>query len=470
MKNIFFLIAVGASFNVFGQHLTSNNKQVEQAFQLAVQTVDLNTRSGILAAGADYGGEWTRDISINSWNGASILRPVVAEQSLWSVTINKDTIGHQYWDKIIWVIAANNYYKVTGDKTFLKKAYQCSVNSMEQLEGMAFDKKYNLFTGPSVFNDGIAGYPEPIFEPGNKSSFVLDHKGAASIKCLSTNAVYYGAYLALIEMGRALGERQNLNGYPAKAAKLKQGILQYLYNTKQHRFNYLVDQNGKIDPSQEGLGISFAVMFGIVKGSEATRVIKNAVVSKYGITSIYPDFERYSADTPGRHNNLVWPMVNGFFAQAALQSNNYSSFSKELQNLGALALDAGKGNHDFKEIYNPNSGKPDGGWQADGSVFDHHWASCKSQTWSATAYISMVLDGLMGLSFNERSLSIEPYLPAGINHVSFDKLAYRDAILNIDVKGKGKKIKTFKMDGKIQLTHSISSSLTGNHQVNIEVE
>ena len=112
---IFCAISLCVSMNAFAQELSSDNPALNDAFKLAVQTVDINIRRGILAAGGDYGGEWTRDISINSWNGVSLFRPQVAEQSLWSVTINKDTIGHQYWDKILWSIAACNHYCVTGD-------------------------------------------------------------------------------------------------------------------------------------------------------------------------------------------------------------------------------------------------------------------------------------------------------------------------------------------------------------------
>ncbi|MEO7768339.1 MAG: hypothetical protein ABIS01_12980, partial [Ferruginibacter sp.] len=104
MKKILFTLSLFITVDAFAQEIACNNNLIKEAFNLAVQTVDINTRRGILAAGADYGGEWTRDIAINSWNGVSLLRPTVAEKSLWSVTIHKDTIGHQYWDKIIWAI------------------------------------------------------------------------------------------------------------------------------------------------------------------------------------------------------------------------------------------------------------------------------------------------------------------------------------------------------------------------------
>ena len=158
---------------------------------LAVWTVDHNTDGLLLKAGADYGGEWTRDIAINSWNAVSMLRPDVAEYSLWSVTNNRKSIGHQYWDKIIWVIAAWNHYLVTGREQFLTQAYECSKATMLQLEDSVFDKTHGLFTGPAVYQDGIAAYDEPVYEPSlDDKSYVLDHPNSHYIMCLSTNAVY----------------------------------------------------------------------------------------------------------------------------------------------------------------------------------------------------------------------------------------------------------------------------------------
>jgi glycogen debranching enzyme len=472
MKNIFCVLFLFVSLHSFAQELISDNPLINDAFKLAVQTVDINIRRGILAAGGDYGGEWTRDIAINSGNGVSLLRPKVAEKSLWSVTINKDTIGHQYWDKIIWVIAACNHYLVTGDKEFLSQAFICSANTMNQLEKTTFDKNYGLFMGPSVFNDGIAAYPEPIYEPNNYSSGVLDHKNSYHIKCLSTNCVYYGAYLALSRMSSFLNENRDVTeGYLKKAEILKKNILKNFYNSEKNTFNYLIDQNGKVDNSQEGLGISFAVILKIIDGEKANQLIENAVVSKFGITSITPDFPRYSKEMPGRHNNIIWPMVNGFFAKAALVAKNYKTYNHELFSLTHLALDEDKGNYNFREIFNPYSGKPDGGYQAWGEERpNYHWESCKFQTWSATAYISMVINGLFGMKFNEKSLSFAPFLPEEIGSIELKDLSYRDSKLNISIKGKGNTIESFMIDGKKQTDYSISSTMQGKHSISIIIK
>ncbi|MBK7213863.1 MAG: hypothetical protein IPH88_11330 [Bacteroidales bacterium] len=447
------------------QSIECDNPLITKAYKLAVQTVQNNTRDGILAAGADYGGEWTRDISINSWNGVSLMMPSVAEASLWSVTLNHDTIGHQYWDKILWVVAAYNHYLVTGNESFLKQAYLCSSNTMKQLEGSVFDAETGLFTGPSVFNDGIAGYPPPIHDLRIESSFVLDHPLSKNIKCLSTNCVYYGAYKALEQMAELVMKPEEAKVLSKKASNLKKSILARLWDQKQNRFNYFIDGAGKPDPSQEGLGISFAVIFGIIDGERASKLIGDAHVSQFGIPSVYPDFPIYSTEKPGRHNNIIWPMVNGFFARAAINTGNEAVFNRELFNLAHLAMDPDKGNQDFREIYNPYSGIPDGGWQ-----LGSHWNSCHHQTWSATAFINMVQYGIAGLRITNEGLSFKPYLPEGISSLTLSGLKYRHSELNVTLSGKGSKIKSMFLDGKIQAGNNIPQGLEGKHEIKIIVE
>ncbi len=466
MKKLFLFVLLGIALNLKAQEIKCDNEEIKDAFKLAVNTVDINVRRGILAAGGDYGGEWTRDCAINSWNGVSLLRPTVAEKSLWSVTVNKDSIGHQYWDKIIWTLSALNHYKVTGDIQFLNDAYKCAANTMKQLERYTFDNKYGLFMGPSVIADGIAGYPEPIFDKNNNSSFVLDHKNAGKIKCLSTNSIYYGAYNALIEMSKILNTgKEDTVLYSQKAGKLKENILKYLYSAEENRFYYLIDFNGKTDKSQDALGTAFAIMFGVIDSKNAKKVTEKMVVSKYGITSVYPDFPRYSKDMPGRHNNIVWPMINGFWAKACIKAENYKSFAFELKNLTHLALDADKGNYNFREIYNPYTGVPDGGWQC-----DRHWESCREQTWSATAYIDMIIYGLAGMRIENNSISFSPYLPDYVHYLELKNIKYRQAELKIVIKGNGNKIKSFALNGKKQSSFSIDSKIKGENEIFIEME
>jgi hypothetical protein len=465
LGRIFLVLLCLVSLSCNAQSLTCDDRQVEDAFRLALNTVDINTRRGILAAGADYGGEWTRDIAINSWNGVNLLRSDVARKSLWSVTIDGDTIGHQYWDKIIWVIGAYDYYKVTGDKEFLARMYLCSVNTIHALEKSTFDPKFGLFNGPSVFNDGIAGYPGSIFDSLNNSSYVLDHPRSLKIKCLSTNCVYYQAYRILQQVSDLLSDKKTASEFGDKAESLKKYILRYLYNADKNKLYYFVDSTGKTDPSQEALGNAFAVLFDIVSPEKALDLTEKLTVSKFGITSIYPTFKRYSDEKPGRHNNLIWPFVNGFYANACYKAGNYKEFDNEFFAATHLALDEDKGNYNFREIFNPLTGKPDGGWQS-----GHVWASCNHQTWSATAYISMVLHTIIGINIEENGISFMPYLPAGIHQIELKDIPYRNAILSIKITGHGHNIKRSICNGKVSRLPFISSDSKGNTTLNIEME
>ncbi|MCP9611857.1 MGH1-like glycoside hydrolase domain-containing protein [Coprobacter tertius] len=444
MKKIIFLSCVLIPGLGWAQQIKTETPLIDGAFAVAVKTIDDNTESNLIEAGADYGGEWTRDISINSWNACSLLRPVAAEYSMWSVTRdNRSKIGHQYWDQIIWVPAAYNHYLINGDKEFLKEAFICSANTMDELENKAFDSIYGLFTGPSVFNDGIAGYEEPIFDPKNNSSYVLDFPAAKKIKCLSTNCIYYEAYLRLADMAELLGNESAEKIYKKKAAALKDNIRKYLYDKKNNKLNYLIDADGNVHHFQEGLGLSFAILSGVVSKKEARSIIEKAHISNYGIPSVYPDFKRYSTEKPGRHNNLVWPFVNAFWADACFKSGKSEGFMKEFVSLTELAMIKSK--HSFWEIYNPVTGNPDGGWQV-----GRHWPSCREQTWSATGYLRMVFNDLLGMSFSEEGLGISPAFDL-LNQIGFKELTgipYRNNTISVIFNGCGDKPKGVYVNGK----------------------
>ena len=210
------------------QTVNTGNKLMDDAFALAIKTIDNNTIDGILQAGEGYTGEWTRDCAMNSWNCVSLLRKDVAENSLWSVTEDKQRIGHQYWDKIIWTIGAWNHYLVTGDYEFLREAYSCCKVTMKELEELTYENYYELFMGPAVFQDGIEAYDAPVYNK-EKADFssVLEHN-YASIKCLSTNVLYYQCYKILALMANKLEKSRELE-FTQKAENLREKIRKYYY-------------------------------------------------------------------------------------------------------------------------------------------------------------------------------------------------------------------------------------------------
>ena len=191
-----------------GQELTFEKPETQKLLGAAYKTavhnlLEINTvpdaekhynRTGLFRdppgtffrAGGDYHAPWTRDASINSWNAGSLLAPDVARNTLWAVCqrqaggkliVQRDK---QWWDKVIWVVGAWSHYAITGDRDFLASAYEAAAETLHESRQQHFNADYGLFEGGSVLNDGIAGYPEPPFDPKVKSTFVLDHPGGAS--------------------------------------------------------------------------------------------------------------------------------------------------------------------------------------------------------------------------------------------------------------------------------------------------
>ncbi|MCQ2184920.1 MAG: hypothetical protein MJY62_05885 [Bacteroidales bacterium] len=379
--------------------LKSSDSLLVSAFDLALRTVENNIEDGIVTAGGDYGGEWTRDASINAWNAGSLIFPEESSKSLWAVTVDGKKIGHQYWDKIIWAQGAYNHSLVTGEP--IEPIYRCIAATMKELEDTVYMKNRGLFHGPSVFNDGIAGYEEPIPVPESRGASVLEHPNTYKICCLSTNCIYYWAYVRLASMAWDCCEPFAALGYKIKACRLRRHIRSTFYDRKNNTLGYLIDQNGEVHHFQEGLGYSFAILSSVVSRKEARALAGNVYISRYGIPSVYPHFKRFDDEHPGRHNNIIWPFVNAFWAEAALEAGYPEKFEFELRNLAFLAIEKGQGM--FYEIYNPLTGEADGGWQR-----GHSWMSCHDQTWSATGYLRMVISGVFGIGFTKEGMTVNP--------------------------------------------------------------
>lgn len=429
--------------------LSAPNKILTEAWQLAlrnlleISTVDCPpetyNRTGLweaspglmIRAGGGYPTPWTRDAAVNTMNAACFLEPEAAKNTLWAVCERVDgklcfQMDNQSWDKVVWTLGAWNYYLATGDILFLKEAYETVKNSISMLEKTQYNEAFGLFTGGSFFNDGITGYPKKLHQKGNESSFVGDHPAVASVMTLSTNCLYYRAYQILAKMVRKLQDADALKleqYYLEKAENIKTAVNRWLWMEEKNTYAYLVYPNGEVDGSQEGCGLSFALLFEVCDRKKAEYILQNVQVSGCGLVSVWPPFEEISSlEKPLRHNNLIWPFVNGFFADAAAKYGRADLLETELRNIAEMAVES----RGFYEIYNPQTGKPDGGWQCGG-----HWDSVSDQTWSATGFIRMVVYGLFGVDLQEDGIVFRPCVPDCMRPMRLDGLRIRGVEMDL---------------------------------------
>lgn len=427
-----------------------------------------------IRAGGGYRQPWTRDASVNSWNAASLLEPAVARNTLWAVVARRPDGSlvvqqdNQWWDQCVWIVSAWNHYLITGDLSFLADAYEVARNTLDTRRKADYDAGYGLFRGPAFFNDGIAAYPVPPGTDPETSSFVLDYPGTDTQMTLSTNVLYAEAYRRTGLMGRELGRpTREAASFEATADSLVASVNRHFWMPDAGRYGYFIhdgdgSEPGILDPSQEGTGQAFAVLFHVADSARARSVLANVHEEPWGIPDVWPHFARYDDEHPGRHNVIVWPMVQGFWADAVAEVGDGPVFAREVEHLAALAMDPDKGAGHFQEIYNAGTGAPDGGWQT-----GHHWDAEPDQTWSATAYLRMVYDGLFGMRFRTDGVVFEPLLPAGWGDVTLAGVHYRGMILNVTLHGAGRTITRCEVDDVEATRCGVSAGLVGTHTIDV---
>ena len=420
-----------------------------KAFDLALWTINYNTlSSGVVEAGGgpDGYGVWTRDAAYNASSAISLLAPSNASKTLWSCA-SASGIGGQEWDRIIWVMAAWNHYLITADAQFLSQAYSASAATLATSESAYFNKNFGLFTGRSFFNDGC-GFPPQMCAIG----------AVDGLMCLSTNCLYYKAYLDVAAMTRELNKPETTAvRFETKAAALKLAIQKNLWRQDLGRFCYFLTSGGTQDPRFEGTGIAFSILFGVADSSQAHSMSALFQSSNFGAMDVWPGYD--DAGTPVRHTVAVWPHVPALVAHAAASVGAQDLFAGELFAMAHMALDRDKGNGHFCEVHNPYSGVPGGGYFT--------WF-VSDQTWCATGYVRAIINGLFGMRFEKNGIRFAPALPHGMGTVRLSGLSsYRAMDLTITMSGEGATIEEFLLDGVRQAMPFVPAIRTGSHQIAI---
>ena len=385
-------------------------------------------------AGGEYDTPWTRDAAVNTWNAGRFTDPATARNTLLAVCAPDENglpiiqPDSQKWDRVVWIIGAWQYYLATGDTEFLEIAKGITDRSLKQLRLERYDEGFGLYRGSSFFNDGIAGYPLDLCEPGMDSSFVGDHPKCDEIFCLSTNVLYCEALRIASRMGGSEAQWRSFRENLRRKFRNPDGSLRYI------RY-----PDGRHDDSVELAGHAFGVLFDVFPG----RVLEHLHREAFGIPSIMPPFPGlFSPEKPGRHNNLVWPFLNGFYIRAAAKWGMADAVETELKLMTGLFCD------NFREIYSPYDGQPHGGWQLGGDGCQGHlWHSCVDQTWSATGYLGAVFSGVFGIEPGEDALTLRPCVPEDLADSVLYDLNLRGWELTVKLRGFGTQIERMTLDG-----------------------
>ena len=409
----------------------SDNKTLNEAFRIAVGDIAgnivpydgglLGKAAPCLMAGLDYEQPWTRDAAINVWYALAMMDGETSKNTLLSVLErrgDKPFVASSYgqaWDNVIWALGAHAYLSFHEDPAFLAFAFDVIRNTLSEFEETHFSAEWNLFSGRAVYADGIASYPDNIVQK-------LDRE---SVYALSTNCVYYKVYRICAEMAHAL--KLPHTAFDKKAERMKRAILQHFPNERTGLFDYFARESD----AQEGLGLAYAVLFDIADETQAKRFFERAHVTPNGIACEWPPFPRYTSigkNEYGRHSGTVWTLVSGAWALAAKHAGQTETFERELFLLARKAVR----DLNFYEIYHPDTGLPYGGIQEwEGKIVP--WPSCRKQSWSATAFLAMLYRGIAGIGFHNGAVTIDPFLPRGVNCATIEGICIRGSRFDLRI-------------------------------------
>jgi hypothetical protein len=426
----------------------SNQPIVDALFNLSLEEARKNIEpDSTLRTGAKWGGVWTRDVSYSTLLAFAYHEPEVAKISLLKKVkrgqIIQDTGSGGAWpvssDRTTWALAAWEIFKVTGDKKWLKTAYQVIKNTLENDYKTIRSEKTGMYCGESSFLDWREQtYPKWM---SNMDIYASQNLG--------TNAVHYQAHIILAEMAKQLG--QPYQEYLKQAKKIKDGINKYLWmGDKGYYGQYLYGRVFlNLSPRFEALGESLAVLFDVADSAQAASIFEKSPVTPFGTTCIYPQIP----GIPPYHNNGIWPFVQSYWNLATAKANNETALVHGLAAIyraGALFLT------NYENMVAQNG--------------DYVGTEINSDRmlWSMAGNLAMVHRVFMGISFEVDGIRFSPVIPKVYDGTkTLTNFHYRDAVLDIRVKGFGNKIEAIAMDGEPLANAFFPASVTGKHKIEV---
>ena len=406
---------------------------------------------GTLRTGLEWGGVWTRDVSYSTILSMAYMQPQAAMTSLLCKINSKgeivqDTGTGGAWpcstDRQVWVAAAWELYKVTGSREWIEKVYPVAKKSLEVDMRTIYDEQTGLAKGESSFID----WRKNSYPLWMESSDIYDSK------CLGTNLVHYIALSSAAEMGRILGDSESAEIFDAKAQAVKKAVNEHLWmEDKGYYAQFLAGRNDDIlYTKSETLGQSLAILYGVAEGERADRLSQSMPVVDFGAPVFWP----WIPDQPPYHNRAVWPFVQSFWIQASAKTGNETGVLHGISAVWRAAMMYATN----KENYVAN----DGNWRGT-------QVNSSNMLWSLSGSLSITFRTLMGIQYNDpQCLTFAPVVPKSLKAERKVKgFRYRDAVLDITVKGYGDIIKSFSIDGEVKEKPVFPAGMTSNHTVEI---
>ncbi|HEX2092591.1 MAG TPA: hypothetical protein VHG28_09330 [Longimicrobiaceae bacterium] len=431
--------------------LRSPQRLVDALYRMSLEELlQLVREDGALAAGAKWPGVWTRDVAYASVLSLALVAPDAVRRSLLAKVdsagrIIQDTGTGGSWpvstDRMTWALAAWELYAATGDREWLRRAYEIIRRSAEADLHAVFDPETGLVRGETSFMDWREqSYP-----------LWMDPRDIAQSAGIGTNAVHYATYRILADMARALEEPAER--WSGVAEGLRRAINTHLWQPR--RGGYSVFRYGRnfpsLAPRSDGLGEALSIIYGVPAAGERVRLAAGSPVVAFGTPSFWP----YISGIPSYHNAAIWPFVNAYRAWAAAEAGNTTAVEHALASIyrpAALFLTN-------KENMVASTGH-----------FDGTELNSDRQLWSVAGNLAASYRVLFGMRLEPERLAFRPMVPpAYAGERTLSGLRYRNARLTVTVRGFGDGVAGATLDGRPLERAEVPATLAGEHTLEIRL-
>lgn len=419
--------------------------------------LDIRPQDGTFMAGMLWPDTWTRDVVYSIYFAYSWLFPDVARKTLEKQTLSnpaealQDTgSGGSYpvsTDRVVWAVAAWEYYLATGDRQWLSQVYEGLGNTARKDLHIAYDPEVHLFKGETCSMDWRTHtYPNWF------TNAIIGESYSSG-----TNALHLFLYTFLSRASVILKRPAEEVALWKKVEKeLRQGINDMFWDEETSLYKcwaypgftgYMVSE--RVGCMSNGL----AAMLGASDGARSAAMLENYPLYAYGAAVLYPS----KAEGYAYHNKSVWPVWQTPLMYAAKKCGNFAV----ADHLIGSAVRAGALFLTHKENMTYDTG------------YDRNTAlNSDRQLWSVASYLSIVYRIFFGMEMSEEGLAFRPYVPemAG-GALKLSGFRYRKAVLDVSIKGSGSEIVSLKVNGrKKKAGFVLPSNARGKYRIEIELK
>ncbi len=402
-----------------------------------------------LRTGKEWAGVWTRDVSYSILLSMAYMQP---EASMISLRKKVDSLGRIIqdtgsggaWpvstDRQIWGIAAWEIYNVTGDRKWLEYIYPIVKRSLETDREAFYDTSTGLVKGETSFID----WREQSHPRWMQCADIYN------TETLSTSVVHARAWQVLGLMAMILDHKDVAKQAMLQSIRISMAINKYLWLEEQGYYAmYLYGRDNLIvNPRAETLGEALAILWNIADADRAKKISISNPATPFGTATFYPFID----DIPSYHNKSLWPWVASWWAMASAKAGNEIGV---LQAIGSVVRPAALFCTNKENINLEN-----------GDISTE--LNSSNMLWCLSGNIALTHKVLFGIDFKSEGLAFHPFVPKALGaERRLTNFRYRDAVLDITIRGYGNKIKSFIVDGKEQKPFIAADKARGKIKVDI---